>query len=271
VLGSAANIDILAQAYNAALKVSNRTEFNGQRFTLAPQATANGADTAYATHQVTFGVMKYSNSDEPHGFLPTINEANIIEPSYQRFTGISKPVPVSLVDDNNAGSVFAKFNFSQGLSFAGFADKTGGLATPNFNLSGLSKAAGAFGGDIEKFKSAMASANDFFNVSSLPDPKLFGVFKLSDLLDFFTGDKSSYDLSKPLLDRVPKIPNLVTSILLRNLLPLMSSNRGLKILTWALPALQKSRIRFSDTNTGKTKKSGAAYYTIFYGCMGQKL
>jgi len=211
VLGSAANIDILAQAYNAALKVSNRTEFNGQRFTLAPQATANGADTAYATHQVTFGVMKYSNSDEPHGFLPTINEANIIEPSYQRLTGISKPVPVSLVDDNNAGSVFAKFKFSQGLSFAGFADKTGGLATPNFNLSGLSKAAGAFGGDIEKFKSAMASANDFFNVSSLPDPKLFGVFKLSDLLDFFTGDKSSYDLSKPLLDRVPKIPNLVTS------------------------------------------------------------
>ncbi|MBK6385303.1 MAG: hypothetical protein IPF69_17995 [Chitinophagaceae bacterium] len=52
------------------------------------------------------------------------------------------------------------------------------MATPNFNLSGLSKLAGAFGGDINKFKTAAASADDFFNVSNIPDPKLFGVFKL---------------------------------------------------------------------------------------------
>ncbi|MBI5858603.1 MAG: hypothetical protein HZB42_13270 [Sphingobacteriales bacterium] len=209
VLGSASNRDALINAYNAGMKLSTGTDFKGQRFTLAPQA-ANATDTAYVAQQVSFQVKNYTNADEPQGFLPTLGEAHIIEPSYQRLTGIAQTVPVSLVDDNNQGHVFARFNFAKGVNFGGQTDKTGGLAAPNFNLSGLSKAAGAFGGSIDKFKSATASADDFFKVSSLPDPTLFGVFKLSDILDFISGDKSAYDLSKPLLDRVPKIPNLVT-------------------------------------------------------------
>lgn len=209
VLGSASNRDALINAYNSGMKVSTGTDFKGQKFTLAPQAT-NATDTAYVAQLVSFNTRTYSSADEPQGFLPTIGEAHIIEPSYQRLTGIAQTVPVSLVDDNNQGHVFAKFNFAKGVNFGGQTDKTGGLATPNFNLSGLSKAAGAFGGDIEKFKSAIASADDFFKVSSLPDPTLFGVFKLSDILDFVVGDKNAYDLSKPLLNRVPKIPNLIT-------------------------------------------------------------
>ena len=209
VLGSASNRNDLISAYNAGIKTTNATEFNGQRFTLAPQA-ANATDTAYSTQKVIFQARNYSNTDEPQGFLPTLGEAHITEPSYQRLTGVAQTVPVSLVDDMNDGHVFAKFNFSQPVNFGGQTDKTGGLAAPNFNLSGLSKAAGAFGGNIDKFKNGLASADDFFKVSNLPDPKLFGVFKLSDILDFITGDKSSYDLSKPLPDRAPKIPNLVT-------------------------------------------------------------
>lgn len=209
VLGSSSNRDALISEYNAGMKMSNSADFNGQKFTLAPQAV-NGTDTAYVTQKVTFQARAYTNADEPQGFLPAFGFATIVEPSYQRLTGVAQTVPVSLVDDNNEGHVFAKFNFSQPVNFGGQTDKTGGLAAPNFNLSGLSKAAGAFGGNIDKFRNGMASADDFFNVNSLPDPKLFGVFKLSDILNFFAGDKSSYDLSKPLLDRVPKIPNLVT-------------------------------------------------------------
>lgn len=209
VLGSASNRNDLVSAYNAGIKTSIDSDFNGQRFTLAPQA-ANATDTAYVTQKVTFQARTYSNADEPQGFLPMLGSASIIEPSYQRLTGVAQTVPVSLVDDKNDGHVFAKFNIAKPVNFGGQTDKTGGLAAPNFNLSGLSKAAGAFGGNINKFKNGMASADDFFNVSGLPDPTLFGVFKLSDILNFFAGDKSSYDLSKPLLDRVPKIPNLVT-------------------------------------------------------------
>jgi|CXWL01.1.fsa_nt_gi hypothetical protein len=210
VTGSAANRTDLVNAYNAGMKLSTSTDFKGQKFTLAPQAV-NATDTAYVAQQVSFTARTYTNANEPQGFLPTLGQAQIIEPSYQRLTGIAQTVPVSLVDDKNEGHVFAKFNIAKPVNFGGQTDKTGGLAAPNFNLSGLSKAAGAFGGDIEKFKSANASADDFFKVAgSLPDPKLFGVFKLSDILDFVAGNKNGYDLSKPLLNRAPKIPNLVT-------------------------------------------------------------
>lgn len=209
VLGSAANVKALSDAYNAGMKMSNSTQFGGQKFTLAPPAL-HACTTAYAAQQVSFLAKTYSNPEELQGFLPALGEANIEEPSYQRLTGLKQTVPVSLEDDNNEGHVFAKFNYASPVNFGGQSDKTGGLAVPNFNLSGLSKAAGAFGGALDKFKAGNASADDFFKVSSLPDPTLFGVFKLSDLLDFVAGDKSAYDLSKPLLDRAPKIPNLVT-------------------------------------------------------------
>jgi hypothetical protein len=203
------NIQKITDTYNSSFSFQKKSTTNGQKFTLAPQTT-NGCDTAFASDDITFGAMQYKDASEPQGYLPTLAMATITEPSYQRLTGTKQSVSVSLVDDKNEGHVFAKFNFSQPVKFDGQTDKTGGLAAPNFNLSGLSKAAGAFGGNIDKFKSATASADDFFKVSNLPDPKLFGVFKLSDILNFVSGDKSSYDLAKPLTDRKPKIPNLVT-------------------------------------------------------------
>lgn len=209
VLGSAANRTKLIDAYNTGFKVSNSSNLKGQKFTLAPQVQ-NGNDTSYVAQQITFGARNYSNTSEPQGFLPIIKQAEITEPSYQRLTGIAQTVAVSLEDDNNKGHVFAKFLIKQAVNFAGQSDKTGGMATPNFNLSGLSKLAGAFGGDINKFKTAAASADDFFNVSSIPDPKLFGVFKLSEILNFVSGDAGSYDITKPLMNRAPKIPNLTT-------------------------------------------------------------
>jgi hypothetical protein len=210
ILGNAATRQSLIDRYNnAGLNPNNNSHFNGQRFTLAEKAK-NATDTAYASHAVTFRVRPYSDPDELQGFLPEIGTVDIIEPSCQRLTGFAKPISVSLYDDDNDGHVFAKFNFSQPISFAGNSDKTGGLAAPNFNLSGLSKAAGAFGGNVDLFSKAQSAAGSYFNVNNLPDPTLFGVFKLSDILDFASGDKSSYDLSKPLLNRLPKIPNLTT-------------------------------------------------------------
>ncbi|HEY6064099.1 MAG TPA: hypothetical protein VIV35_10850, partial [Chitinophagaceae bacterium] len=259
VLGSTSNRNDLVSAYNAGMKTGITSEFNGQKFTLAPQAT-NATDTAYTTQKVSFQARIYTNEDEPQGFLPMIGEANIIEPSYQRLTGIAQTVPVSLVDDKNDGHVFAKFNFAKPVNFGGQTDKTGGLAAPNFNLSGLSKAAGAFGGNIDKFKNGMASADDFFNVSSLPDPTLFGVFKLSDILNFFAGDKSSYDLSKPLLDRVPKIPNLVTQETDTEYITSYVIKPGLKDLDIGgfVGFAQKSGAEFVITTQVKAKKKSPA-------------
>ena len=212
VLGNPANINALADIYNKGVFANNNADFKGQKISLAPlDPGKKGADTAFAGYGVNFLIQPYSSSDELQGFLPALGEVKIIEPSYQRLTGITQATPVSLVSDDNMGHVFAKFENSTPVNFAGNSDKTGGFALPNFNVSGLSKAAGAFGGDIEKFKNGAVAATDYFNVNNMPDPVLFGVFKLSDILNFGSGDMSGYDLSKSLIDRVSsKIPNLTT-------------------------------------------------------------
>ncbi|MEQ1676593.1 MAG: hypothetical protein ABL876_07830, partial [Chitinophagaceae bacterium] len=215
ILGNQSTINELADIYTKGVFVNNSSHFNGQRFALAPK-DQHSTDTAFSTHNVTFGVMPFSNRDELQGFLPTIGTAEIIEPSYQRLTGFAKPVSVSLIDAlegaANKGQVFAKFNFSQPVNFAGNTDKTGGLALPNFNLSGLSRATGAFGGSLGDYKSGISAASSFFNVNSMPDPTLFGVFKLSEILKFVSGD-SSFDISQPIEARLgnTKIPNLSTT------------------------------------------------------------
>lgn len=205
------NITQLVTEYNKGLKVTNVTNFNGQKFALAPNEK-NSTDTAYTTYDVIFETKEYSSADELQGFLPVVGRASIIEPSFQRLTGNGNPVYVALEDDKNGGNVFARFIDKAPLNFSGNSDKTGGIAAPNFSLSGLSKAAGAFGGDIDKFKNKIASASDYFKPGAgLPNPTLFGVFKLSDILDFVTDGPDPYSLAQPLAQRLnPRIPNLVT-------------------------------------------------------------
>ncbi len=264
ILGSTNNIEALRDGYNKTFggPITRSADLKGQKFTLAPQAT-NATDTAYVAQQVSFNTRTYVNVDEPQGFLPVLDQASIIEPSYQRLTGNAQTVSVSLVDDNNKGHVFAKFNGGEGVNFAGQSDKTGGLAMPNFNLSGLSKVAGAFGGDINKFKAAAASADDFFNVSNIPDPKLFGVFKLSEILDFVSGDQSSYDITKPLLNRVPKIPNLVTEETADEYITSYVINSKPKNLPLGFAEFKPNNSNFSIVTQVKVKKKNPTAAPVF--------
>ena len=156
-----------------------------------------------------FGMQSYASPDElQEGFCQPSGKSTSSNPSYQRLTGRTVLTPVSLVDDRNEGAVFAQVTNPTEISFAGFADKTGGLASPNFQFTGLSKATGTVAGNLQKFMQANARADDFFSVANLPEPTLFGVFKLSELLDFGPAKSSAYDLNQPLNLREPKVPNL---------------------------------------------------------------
>jgi hypothetical protein len=214
ITGSKAVMQSLIDRYNlSSMPAPRSANFKGQKLTLAPPVI-NAATTEFAAHAITFGTFAYNKFGEIQGFLPTIKNVEIIEPSTQRITGNASPVAVALYSPDksqkNEGGVFARFLKSEPINFAGNADKVGGLATPNFNLAGLSKTAGAFAGNVENFANKVSSATDYFNVNNLPDPTLFGVFKLSQILKFVQGD--TFDLSKSIAQRVNNsgIPNLVT-------------------------------------------------------------
>ncbi|MCX8021029.1 MAG: hypothetical protein N2747_11110 [Chitinophagaceae bacterium] len=192
--GDSSKVKALVNRYGAFGAVNNTASLNGQKLALAPKDD-NSIDTSFSAYNATFGMMEYQNTDEPQGFLPTLQRVEIIEPSYQRITGSAEPVAVSLVDtldEANKGQVFAKFEETAFVNFNGNADKTGGFISPNIVLKGLSRAIGAFGGDVEKFKAAMPDASDFFKAAGFPEPKLFGIFKLSDIIKFILPGEDFY-------------------------------------------------------------------------------
>lgn len=175
--------DIDNPTNSIASPVNSEADLRGQKLSVARSFVPG--DTTYESESIDFFAHKLN--DELQGFLPGVARVKVYEPSYQSLTGKRDAIHIGLVDDlatNNSAQVFAKFLFSQAVNFAGNTDKTGGGILPNFNLSGLSKLQGAFGGDLEKMKDFSMDAKDFFPAGNPLEAKLFGVFKLSDLISF---------------------------------------------------------------------------------------
>ena len=187
--------------------VDTSAQLRGQKMAIARSFIPG--DTTYESEAIEF----FANlvGDELQGFLPGIKNVRIHEPSYQALLSKREAVEISLVDDKESGNiagVFAKFNYHAPINFSGNTDKAGGSIAPNFNLSGISKLQGVFGGnDFEKMKDLSISPSDFF-ASGAGEAKLFGVLKLSDIVSF-TG------LSGLVGGYVTKINNAVSEI--RNL------------------------------------------------------
>jgi hypothetical protein len=163
--------------------VDTSTKLRGQKMAVAGSFVPG--DTTFESDSMNF----FANmvGDELQGFLPGIGFVNIYEPSYQALIAKREAIAVSLVDDKEPGNiagVFAKFGYSSPVNFNGNTDKSGGGVAPNFNLSGISKLQGVFGGnDFEKMKSLSISPADFFATGDA-EAKLFGVLKLSDIVSF---------------------------------------------------------------------------------------
>ncbi len=139
-------------------------------------------DTSFETDNILFGAQ--FNEDEVAAFSPTILTASIHEVSYQQLTGTKKSTQVVLVDDNNPGKVFLKFQELVQVNFSGKSDKTGGSLNPNFDIKGISKIHGAFGGDdIDKVSNLQFDPATFF-AGGKSEAKLFGAIPLGKLMDF---------------------------------------------------------------------------------------
>jgi hypothetical protein len=164
-------------------KIQVYAELRGQKLALA-QSLVPG-DTSFEAERITFFAQK--TTDEIQGFLPGVAGVRIHEPSYQALISKREAIEIGLIDDKAAGNtagVFAEFKKKPVINFSGNTDKSGGGISPNFNLTGLSKLQGAFGGmDIGKMKNLSITPTDFF-AGGAGEAKLFGVLKLADLVSF---------------------------------------------------------------------------------------
>ena len=180
----------------------------GQKVALAESAKPD--DTSFAVQSLTFGVevpgeITYNGLDwrEPR-FFPVVRKAQIAVPSLQAIARTSQPASVVyagkyLVDGfggSNAGQVFlaadpasSKLN----VAFSSQGDRSGGLITPDLELSGLSRITGPISGSIDTAAAGSFDPNEWFG--AILGAKLFGVFALGDILEAFGFDE---------LDKLPQ-------------------------------------------------------------------
>lgn len=160
----------------------NNLKWNGENISYA-ESLIDG-DTLYETREMSFGGIAFDSPGVGEiCFRPTMQHALIKLDAVNKLTGNDDPVKIKLVDDANAGHVFASVENAL-LDFSGGSDKSGGFLTPNMSITGLSRLFGTVGGPIDDAMNMLFNAAKVFEeIGNLTSPKIFGVIKIFSLFD----------------------------------------------------------------------------------------
>ena len=199
------------QAYNSS--GAGTRPLLGQKIAFAQPN--NPSDTSLHTTTLTFSAQPPAPPPTaPSPFFPSMDAADVVVPAIQQVSGGSGEMPIQFFADylNNGmgkGEVFAqKTGTPQSVGFNG--KQSGGVATPNLTVSGLSRkfgtvSSGAAGSPVDPTKLANIN-NGTFDPSDIfkdLDAKLFGVVSLADLLDDVAGLTNPNQLPGLKTERLP--------------------------------------------------------------------
>jgi hypothetical protein len=181
--------------YGNAIKVyngsgTNTRDLSGQKVAFAPPNKAG--DTTLHTSNMTFRAEPEGASPpaaSPTPFFPQMSDANVVVPSIQQLTGGSGAMPIQYYSPYLSGGLGAGEVFAQKTGSplpVGFNGKqSGGVATPNLTVSGLSRKFGTVSGATpDKVAAGNFDPNDIFSDIGA---KLFGFINIADLIDQVAG------------------------------------------------------------------------------------
>ena len=209
--GGASNLSMIRSVYKASGE-RRVCSVPKQKMTYAPP---NPADTTDNTTLVT-SALYFDSDTYPSlvasfgGYLPTLYKAAVHIPAIEQLLGTDTNTTIRLYEpyiqndlDPHAG-VFAEIVKDTGVALVAdnmpvtfTADKAGGIATPNLNLSNLTRAHGPLAGSAANAAQDQFDANDFFGgLSGDLIPKLFGAIKLTDLLPIGGGASAATNAPK---------------------------------------------------------------------------
>jgi hypothetical protein len=167
-------------------------DFAGQNVAYA--APDKPGDTTLLTARMTHEAhARPINADPP--FFPQMTSADVNVPAIQQITGQAGAVNIEYFPDyaNNdfkTGGVFVqKTGVPLAVGFRG--DQSGGVATPNLQVTGLSRRFGTVSGALNKISTGNFDPSEYFQDLNAA---LFGVVPLKDLIEGIFGD-----------DTVPKL------------------------------------------------------------------
>jgi len=164
-------------------------------------ADPSAGDTTLKTNGLKFDSQLLLNGPPYPGapFIPTLSEAEVTIAVVEAMMGTSLPVPIQLYQgylnnklDAHAGVFAAVSGAPPSLGFS--ADKSGGFATPNLQLTGLSARKGLVAGNPDDAAAGLIAPAEFFADLSA---KLFGTVPLQALIPVDGSGKTSADVNAP--------------------------------------------------------------------------
>jgi hypothetical protein len=181
---------IAAQSTPSTLSTTSTARASTDAPTTPTRIAADGdaGDTRLETQALTFAM-------DAAGFTPIMKRAGVIVEPLKELIGDRTPVDIIYEDTylahgfaaaQNVGEVFAKLESALPVNFGGGSkgDRGGGLVTPNFDVSGLSRKLGLAGGDLAALAGGTFDPADFLDVAALANKaKVLGYNILDKILD----------------------------------------------------------------------------------------
>jgi hypothetical protein len=172
-------------------------------------ASPSAGDTSLKTQALFFDTEPVTNAVFPDpSFVPVLDQATVTVPALEQILGTADPVTIQMYApylsgnmDPHAG-VYAEVSGTP-PSIVFSADKAGGFATPNLQLTALSARKGLIAGNADDAAAGLIDPKEFF--ADL-NAKLFGKVPLQALIPVDGTGKANADLNAPLIKTSAK-PN----------------------------------------------------------------
>lgn len=192
----APSVDTVTEVYWNATRFKRVHHLGGQRVAFADALgpADQALDTTLAVDTLQFDAAPLNevteNKQDQAQFWPILRTAGVVVPAMSALAGVATTTtmvqPKLYLErgfENNQTYVFLEVAVKPTeMSFAQQADRSGGFATPNLAVTGLSGSKGPIGGPIDDAINGTMTALKYFAGPEIPG-KLFGVVALSELLE----------------------------------------------------------------------------------------
>lgn len=172
-----------------------RRFFDGQKIAYAPSGSAAGADnTSLESDSLTFTSENYDAPAGEPGFFPALDEADVRIPAVDILSGGGQasrteysPVYTQhgFGGSENVSEIFLQIKGNAGTPLRFDSDRSGGVATPNLNIAGLSRLFGPVGGpfssapDLSELARGNFDPHQYFEGAGA---KILGGIPLADIV-----------------------------------------------------------------------------------------
>jgi len=206
---------VVADYERAENEPRRRRSMYGQKVAFADSSSTKPGDTTLETEAITFGAglvpptvsdATLAGANQPRCY-PTVARADVQITAAIQMAGSEGTAAVEIhpayIDDGwnpnaNKGELFLKLLAPQALEFG--ADKSGGVATPNLSVEGLSRRFGPVGGNTSQLAQGTFDPKDFFSGAAA---KILGGIDLADIIPSGFGDGTNI----PKLTAAPVYPD----------------------------------------------------------------